>query len=123
MARKKSKTRIVYRKAKASYRRNKTSYGLLGQAMAAFGYGTAREKISSMVDPFTRKLGLGVYADEAGMAMLSFVAAKYTTGIPKKIGKAGLQIEMARLGSKMNLLGGLGLGSKPAEAKSNGLLF
>ena len=100
--------RRYYRRVKKHYARHKGTYGLAGLAISAAIYGAGREKVSQAVLPISQKMGLGSYSDEVGMGILSFVVAKYTKGMLKQIGKAGLTIEAARIGSQM--LSGISLG-------------
>ena len=64
-------------------------------------YGAARERVSGFIAPFTARVPLGGLADELGMGVLGFMAAKRGKGLLKKVGMAALTIESARVGSSV----------------------
>ncbi len=102
-SRSRPKTRVVYRRINYS-RKKKSGMGQWGGILGAFVYGAVRERISIAIDPLTRKIPAAGYADEIGMALLNFALAKgkipFINKLPitRQIGKAGLFIEMARVG-------------------------
>ena len=65
-------------------------------------YGAARGTVSRFLQPITNRVPLGAYADEAGMLVLSYMAAKGKFGSNfKEIGSAGLYIESAVIGNDL----------------------
>ena len=106
--RKKTSVRRIYVKAK-SKRRSKATTNPLSMILPAMGYGAVRGKVSQLIQPVTSKIPFGNLADEIGMGVLSYYAAKKGKGMVKKLGQAGLIIESAQAGQTLvagNLLGG-----------------
>jgi len=94
---KSSRARKVYRKAKSNT--------LLMTALGAGLYGAGRQYMSDKLAPLTNKIPLGEYSDEAGMLILNYALAKgkipfiNKLRLTKDFGKAGMTIEMARIGA------------------------
>ena len=107
--RRRSKARSSFRGfAKRKSRRSGRSTGsgnLTGLLIGAAVYGAGREWVSNKIAPVTSKIPAGQYADEVGMGVLSYFVASgkipLINKIPyaREIGKAGLTIEAARIGS------------------------
>jgi len=109
----KGKTRVVYRKAKAHYTRHKKSYGLIATVFGAGVYGAVRAKVSTYLQQYTSKIPLGNISDEVGMGLLCILGKKFLgRKVPmlKKVFDAGIVIESARIGEAV-ATGTLGLGS------------
>lgn len=98
-------------------RRSGSSSGanVMGIAIGGMAYGAGREYVSQKLAPLTAKIPAGELADEVGMGILSWALAtgkipvinKYS--VTKDIGRAGLAIESARVGSYLgaNMLPGM----------------
>ncbi len=99
-----AKTRTItrYVKGKKTYRRKSNKENLTKTIIGGMLYGGIREKVSTMVAPMTSKLPMGTYADEVGMALVSyFVAKKVSNPTIKSIARAGLVIESAKIGQML----------------------
>ncbi len=109
--RKKTKVRRIYVKAKK--RRSKSKGGVMNTVIGAMLYGAVRERASNMLSPVTANIPAGEIADEVVMLGVSWALAKGKVpfvnkiDISKKIGKAGVVIESARIGE---FIAGKGLG-------------
>lgn len=91
-----ARKRRVRRRSSSSSRKS-----LMKVAVAAGIYGVGRSFLSSFIEPVTSKLPLGSIADEAGMAGLSYIAARKGRGVVKQAGEAGLVIEFSRIGQAL----------------------
>lgn len=88
-------------------RRSSASKGVnpTGLVIGAMVYGAGREWLSDKLQPLTSKIPAGDFADEVGLGVLSYFVAKGSVPLVNKIpysrdiGKAGLAIEAARVGS------------------------
>lgn len=89
--------------------------GLVGAA----AYGAVRAKVSDALSPVTSKIPAGEISDEVGMLILNGLAAKALPGQFKKIPKAGMTIEAARIGEYLINQGGFLGGSSPQKATSS----
>lgn len=69
-----------------------------------FGYGVARSPILGLLSPILQKVNLGVYESNVAMGLISFLAIKKGNGMVKEIGKAGLYVESAAMGTLINPL-------------------
>lgn len=92
--------RVVKRRSKQmakrrkSYRKKSAMSGVTGLLLGGAGYGVIREPLSQLSAQVPLIGGLG---DEVALLALSWVMATRTSGIFKKIGKAGLVIEAHNL--------------------------
>jgi hypothetical protein len=75
--------------------------GIKGIALGAVAYGAIRQYASNALLPVTSKIPLGTLSDEAVLGVASYLLYKKTKGLPSEIGKAGLYIEMARIGEAL----------------------
>lgn len=107
MAKRKFKTRSVRRRAsftttKSRKRSRPKMSGMFGNngliQPDAMAYGALREKMSTLLAPFTARIPFGSVADEAGLAVLNWFIAKKTNGFISSIASKGLVIENARIG-------------------------
>jgi len=73
--------------------------------MDSMAYGAVRGQIANLITPLTNMIPMGDVADEIGMGIVCYFAAKNTSGMVKDVAIKGLVIENARLGEA--LLGGL----------------
>lgn len=119
------------RAAPRSFRRARRSgssgANVMGIAIGGMAYGAGREYVSQKLAPLTAKIPAGDLADEVGMGILSWALAtgkipvinKYN--VTKDIGRAGLAIEAARVGSYLgaNMLPGM---QKSASSSSGYVL-
>ena len=109
MAKRKTARKTITRYVKAKpKRRSNASNNPMKMILPAMGYGAVRGKVSQLIAPVTSKIPFGNLADEIGMGVLSYYAAKKGTGMVKKLGQAGLIIESAQAGQTLvagNLLG------------------
>jgi len=96
--RKKTAVRRVYSKAKKSYRRSSKSSNPTTLIIPAAVYGAIRAPMAKALDPVLAKIPFGNVADELGLGILSYYAAKKGKGMIKKIGQVGLVVESARVG-------------------------
>jgi hypothetical protein len=109
--RRKAKTRRSAYRGFMKRKSHKASKGLLGGEMGIIiggaAYGAGRQYVAKAIEPLTSKIPLGNYADNIGMGLLSYFVAKgkipLINKIPmsKEIGRAGLYIESAMLGSEI----------------------
>jgi len=121
----KRKTRTVYRKAKAHYRKHKSTYGIVGTVLGAGVYGAFRAKVSNYLSQYTSKIPLGNISDEVGMGLLCILGKKFIgRKVPmiKKVFDAGLIIESARIGEAV-ATGSLSLGSTTKSTVGNDYLY
>lgn len=108
---KRAKTRRSAFRGFMKRRTHHKASGLLGGEMniiiGGAAYGAGRQYIAKAVEPITSKIPLGNYADNVVMGALSYFVAKgkipLINKIPmsKEIGRAGLYIESAMLGSEL----------------------
>jgi len=112
----KSKVKTVYRKAKASYKRSSKSNNPTSLIIPAAVYGAIRAPIAQALDPVLSKIPFGNMADELGLGIVSYFAAKKGKGMIKKIGTVGLVVESARVG-ELVISGGL-MNTNKASAPS-----
>jgi hypothetical protein len=98
---KRTKRRASPFMAKAKRRFSKATSKPEAVIIPAMAYGAGRQYISNLIAPVTSKIPLGQYADEVGMGILSWYAAKKGKGIIKKVGIAGLTIESALVGQQL----------------------
>lgn len=96
--RKKTSVRRVYGKAKKGYRRSKKSNNPTALIIPAAVYGAIRAPVAQALDPVLQKIPMGGIADELGLGIVSYFAAKKGKGMIKKIGQVGLVVESARAG-------------------------
>lgn len=109
MAKRKGKKHFARARAHSFHRKHHKSSGgsmnLTGLLVGAAVYGAGREFVSDKLQPITSKIPAGDLADEVGLGVLSYFVAKgkvpLVNKIPysKEIGRAGLTIEAARVGS------------------------
>jgi len=127
MAKKKKKTRVVYRKAKPKRRRSKKGIaaGNMGKILGAGLYGGVRARISTALDPIVSKIPAGNISDEVGMILASVAAKKFIgrkVPMVKEMADAALYVESAKIGETISLgqlnLGFLG-GSAPTTTTGN----
>ena len=101
MAKRRAKTRVVYRRAKAKpKRRRSTSTRAKLINTDAMIYGAFREKLSSMLDPVTSKIPFGSISDEIAMGGAMYFLTKQK-GMIGKVARTGLIIENARIGEAL----------------------
>lgn len=103
---------IMARRKKRHSRKysNMGGKGLKGIMLGAVAYGAVRQYASNALTPLTSKIPLGTLSDEAVMGIASYLLYKKTKGLPSEIGKAGLYIELARVGEAI-VSGQVGLGN------------
>jgi len=115
--------RTVYRSAGRRARRAGRSIvksDLMGTLIGGAGYGALRAPIANAISPLTSKIPLpGGYNDEIGLALVSYFAAKQG-GIIGKMGKAGLTVEAASMGSQLVNKGLIGAGMTGGSTSSGG---
>lgn len=109
MARKKKTAKRVFARASTSSLKrvtrrkssNSSNKGIMNLMLTGALYGAVRPYIAQAVAPLTSKIPVvGNYADEAGMGVIGYFAAKGTFGSQfKEVGKAALIIEAAQIGS------------------------
>lgn len=108
MARKKKTAKRVFARARTSFKKatrrkssNSSNKGIMNLMLTGALYGAVRPYIAQAVSPLTSKIPVvGNYADEAGMGVIGYFAAKGTFGTQfKEVGKAALIIEAAQIGS------------------------
>lgn len=98
VAARRSTPRVTVRRRRSSSTSNKPMKKIVGGAI----YGAARGTVSRFLQPITSRVPLGNYADEAGMLVLSYMAAKGKFGSNfKEVGSAGLYIESAVIGNDL----------------------
>ena len=112
--RKKSAVRRVYVKAKKSYRRSSKSNNPTSLIIPAAIYGAIRAPVAKALDPVLAKIPMGNVADEIGLGVVSYFAAKKGKGMVKKIGQVGLVVESARIGEVVISGQLMGMGTKIA---------
>jgi len=71
----------------------------------SMAYGAVRGQIANLITPVTNMIPMGDIADELGMGLVCYFAAKNMNGMVRDVAIKGLVIENARLGEA--LLGGL----------------
>lgn len=106
-----TRTRTVVKRVKSS-----SSFKPASAVLGGLTYGFARGKVAQLISPATRMLPVGQYADELGMGVLSWFAAKGKLPLipvktQKMLGFAGLSIEGAVVGNDLangTLAGGFG---------------
>lgn len=114
--RRKAKTKTITRFVKKAGRRIKrASSNPTAVIIPAMAYGALRAKMAQLIAPVTDKIPFGNYADELGMGLVSYFAAKKGIGIVKKLGIAGLTIESAQVGQQL-MAGGFNLGNSSQTA-------
>jgi len=130
MAKKKKTARRVFARAKSSFKRasrsrssSKSSGNIMNLMLTGALYGAVRPYIAQAVSPLTSKIPVvGNYADEAGMGVIGYFAAKGTFGNQfKEVGKAALIIEAAQIGSDVvtgRFTQNLNMGSAAPKATS-----
>lgn len=97
--RKKSAVRRVYARPKKAYkRRSSKSNNPMALIIPAAVYGAIRAPVAKALDPVLAKIPMGNVADEIGLGLVSYFAAKKGKGMIKKIGQVGLVVESARVG-------------------------
>ena len=88
-------------------RRASRSSGSTGRIIqpTAMAYGAVRGYAAGYIAPQIAKMlpaNLQQYADELGMGVAAWAAAKYGSGIIKQIGMNGLTVENARIGEQLS---------------------
>lgn len=129
MAKKKKTARRVFARAKSSFKRasrrrsSSSNSNVMNLMLTGALYGAVRPYIAQAVSPLTSKIPVvGNYADEAGMGVIGYFAAKGTFGNQfKEVGKAALIIEAAQIGSDVvtgRFTQNLNMGSSAPKATS-----
>jgi len=110
MARRKAKTRTVYKTVKKSKVRRKSSSKVNPIQIDAITYGAVRGFISQKIAQFTKNIPILNISDEVGMGAVDYLVAKNSSGMIKKVALTGLTVENARFGETgLSLVtGGLG---------------
>lgn len=99
--RRKAKTAVKY----ARRRKSKTGGNITPLIVGGFVYGGVREYMSNLLMPLTEKIPLGDLSDEIVLLGVDWALAKRKIPVIKgfkmasQIGKAGLMLESARIGS------------------------
>lgn len=109
MARRKRRTSKVRRVTRSSTFRKKSrstkKLPLVGTNGAiqipSMVYGAGRSYLSNLIAPYTSKLPFGAVADEVGMSLVAYFAAKNTKGFVKDVAMKALTIENARVGEAL----------------------
>lgn len=104
--RKKSRSRSGGFKKSRGRRSSGGSVNPLKVVVPALIYGASRGYISNAIEPFTSKIPLGNYADEAVFGVAGYFMAKKGKGMIKDAGIAIMTVEAASLGSQ--LIGSMG---------------
>jgi hypothetical protein len=104
---KRKKRRYNMPKRKSYRRRARSGLGDMGMIVGGMAYGAARSKLSSLVSPITSKIPLGYTADNIVLGGISYLLMKgkipflNKIKMTRNIGKAGLILESALLGSEV----------------------
>ena len=123
--------RVIKRKTKRvkSRKRGSATSSLMMTMLGAGVYGGVRANISDRLSPITSRIPAGELADEVGMGVLNYLLAKgkipmiNKIKISRDIGKAGLMIESARVGSFIAQRGLSGLSTGGNTDTSSGNIF
>lgn len=90
-------------------------------AIAAFGYGGVREKISSFVAPYANQFlgAAGNVAEELGLGLVHYYAAKKVKNkMAKAFFTAGLVVEASRAGQAL-----VGMSLSPKTSNNNNIVL
>lgn len=119
-----SYSRKSYKKVK-TMKKGGTFSGTMGGLLAAGLYGGVRAKLSNALAPVTSRIPAGELGDEVGMMALAFLAKGALKGDLKRIPKAAMNIEAARVGEFLFTRGlqGLGGGNSGGGNSGGGNIF